>query len=143
MDFLIYQGFLYKKTMKNLSPNYLKKLISVSSAIFILSSIIFATILKDFYLHIIPITFLFITLSSAFFHLKVISAKNKSSIQFNAAFLGAMGIKLLLNIVFIVTYLILYKENAIIFLSYFLALYFIYLVFDVKAILPELKTEKK
>ena len=129
--------------MKNLSTNYLKKIISVSSTVFIISGLAFATVLKDFYLHIIPITFLFVTLSSVLFHKRVISAKKKSSIQFNSAFIGAMGIKLLLNIIFIIIYLVLYKENAIIFISYFLALYFIYLIFDVKAILVELKNEKK
>lgn len=129
--------------MNIFSKKYLKSLTTISGILIFLSIIAFAFIFQESYLHIIPISFLFVILTSIFFHIRVKKGIKKSQAKFNAAFLGATAIKLLLNLAFIIVYLILYRENLIVFISYFMILYFVFLFFDVKTILDEIKYQKK
>jgi len=129
--------------MKVLSSNYLKKVSTVATLIFFVTALLFLTILKDYYIHIIPFILIYLVSSSIFFHRKLILAQNKSTIQFNSAFLASIALKLLFNLIFIIVYLVFYKQNLIVFVSYFMILYFVFLIFDVKAILSEITKFKK
>ena len=128
--------------MKTLSPQYLRKIISLSALVLFVTIALFVSVLEPFYSHIIPITQLFIIFTSLFFHHKMTGALTKSNIQFNTAFLSTTALKLLFNILFISLYIGFVKENVKVFIVYFLLMYFIYLMFDVKSILFEMKIKK-
>ncbi len=128
--------------MKTISPQYLRKLISISTLVLFVTIALFASVFKPYFTYIIPITQLFIIFTSLFFHSKMTGALSKSNIQFNTAFLSTTALKLLFNILFISLYIGFIKENVKVFVVYFLVMYFIYLIFDVKSILFEMKIKK-
>jgi len=128
--------------MKSLNFKYLKNLISITTLLFLLSMVVFFTKYKIYFSHSMILALFYIVLTSLFFHYRVSSAINRSIAQFNAIFMATIAIKLLLNISFIVIYLLLINENTKSFVLYYLFLYFIFLFFDIKEILFELKKEK-
>jgi hypothetical protein len=125
--------------MKKLNFKYLKNLISITTFLFLLTLAVFFTEYKIYFNPAMISALFYIVFTSLFFHYRVSSAMNRSVAQFNATFMATIALKLLSNIIFIVVYLLFIKENTKSFVLYYLFLYFIFLFFDIKEILFELK----
>lgn len=126
-----------------LSKSYIQSMGTFSAAIAFLSILAFATILKPYFSVNIPIAFIFIVFSSVMFHKNIVAAKSKQGTQFNTAFVAALSAKLLGSLFFVLLFLVIYKKEAMPFVLYFITLYFIFLFFEIKLLLKEIKTKKE
>ncbi len=112
---------------------------------FILAGIyvaIFATILKTYYLDIIPTVFLYFASYTWASHKLLTEASLKRPVQFQNIFLGTVTLKIFVSLTLMLVYLFFNKENAKPFLAFTLINYFAFTIFEVSAILQFIKNNK-
>jgi len=101
--------------------------------------IVFKTSLKEYYLPIFWGILALVAILSALFHYSVIQVKEKGVTKFSSRFMMVSGVKMIIYLVLIVSYVFSHPENATSFLISFFVLYLIYTVFEVILIVRYLK----
>ncbi len=84
----------------------------------------------------IVIYFFFLT---AIIHQFLMKANEQSPQNFVRSYMTFTAFKILLNLIVIVIYLFIYRSGAIAFVLSFLALYFVFLIFEIISLQKELK----
>jgi len=123
---------------KDLKSFLIKEAI-LTSFIIIVGFVVFSTFLKDHYLPVYFIILAFISILTAVFHRGILKTKEDKSSKFIYSFMINSGIKMISYLVFIVSYVFIFKEKALNFLIIFLILYVIYTIFDVYLIYQSFK----
>ncbi len=121
--------------------SYIIKIISISIIIAILALAIFYFIIPQYYLPVFPAIILFFIATSIFVHVFLTKAGKKNMRQFSTYFMGSIGIKLFIYMIFIIVYSLIDKENIINFVSQFFILYIIYTFFETTAIMKTLNNQ--
>ena len=111
----------------------------LAATIVLIGYFLFTGALKEYYRNIIPVLLLILYIITAAIHGFLLNAGARDSQKFVRRFMIASGLKLLLFLLIIVVYLLVNREDAIIFLSAFLSFYLIFTVFEVFSILKVLK----
>ncbi len=100
---------------------------------------LFLFVVPDSYFPLFPVVPFFLFAVTIVVHIYLVRASGNDSRKFSAKYLGAMGIKLLIYILFLIVFLFLATEHAIAFLVSFLVCYAVFTLVEVVAILKHLK----
>lgn len=103
-------------------------------AITLIGYLLFTTVLESFYRHVIPLLLVGVYLLTAAVHGFLLLTYKKEPEKFVRRYLLAAGLKIVLYLFFLVIYLLLFPENAAIFLLSFLSFYFLFTLFEVISI---------
>jgi len=122
---------------------FLIKSIIYTLLISIVSVILFQTVLKNYYLPIFWFLLFFIAILTTTFHLYLIRLSKKEFPKFSSNFILISGIKMMIYLVFIISYSFLNPKQAVTFLISFLILYFLYTFFEVIMLISFYKNQKK
>jgi len=114
--------------------NFLKNVLVFCLALTIVSTLLFTTILKGYYLKLFPVQFAVIALVTILSHIRLMNAIRLNVRRFNTTFLALMSIKLLLYLIFILICLLIDRSEAINFVVTFLVLYVCFTIFEVNKI---------
>lgn len=120
---------------------YIYRLLILSLLLTCIGYGLFNYIFPEYYFRLFPILPGFLFTVTIIVHLYLVRASEGDSRQFTSKYLGAMGLKILIYLVFIVVILLLDKAGAIPFLASFLAMYATLTVFEVISILKTLKNK--
>lgn len=127
--------------------SHLKKFIVrgliISLILLITGTVLFTTVLNDFFNVSHPLLLIVIFFTTVIFHRYLISHAEKDTRKFPAKFLGVSGIKMGFYLIIIIVYSILQREHAVSFLLCFIVLYLIFSVFEVISIVNYIKTGNK
>lgn len=101
--------------------------------------ILFNAFLSDYYLPIFWVILALIAILTALFHYSIIQVKEKGVTKFSTRFMMVSGVKMIIYLALIVSYVFSNSEKATPFLISFFVLYLIYTVFEVILIIKYLK----
>ena len=111
----------------------------ISSFVFI----IFYFFLQQYYLPIFPFVILFFAILTILVHIILLKAAKKKLSNFVNMFMIATVAKLFIHLIFIAVYLLVDKINAKPFVVLYLINYFIFTIYEVWALLLDLKNNDK
>ena len=100
---------------------------------------IFLFLVPDAYFPLFPVVPLFLFTVTIIMHVYLVRASENDARKFTSRYLGAMGLKLLIYIVFMVVFLALATQHAVPFLVSFMVCYATFTLVEVIAILKHLK----
>ena len=107
--------------------------------LFLLGSIIYSTLLKSFYISVLPYTVLFFYLTTNLVHAYLLRVSGISGSRFSSQYMAVSFLKMFFYLAVAVVYIILDRENAKPFIAVFLLLYVAYTVFEVVEFLKVVK----
>ena len=100
---------------------------------------IFLFLVPGAYFPLFPVVPLFLFTVTIIMHVYLVRASENDARKFTSRYLGAMGLKLLIYIVFMVVFLALATQHAVPFLVSFMVCYATFTLVEVIAILKHLK----
>jgi len=103
--------------------------------------LVFFFALPQFYLNIFPWLILFFLASNSIVHYVLTKAGKQKITKFSTFFMASTTAKLFLNLIFIVLYVVLNKDDAVVFLIVFFILYVFFTFFETFSLLSDLKNE--
>lgn len=89
------------------------------------------TVLKSFYLPVLPFAVLFFYLATNLVHAYLLGVADKSGSKFTSKYMAVSFIKMFVYLAMAIVYVAMYRENAKSFVAAFLILYIIYTSFEV------------
>ena len=125
--------------MKKRFTKFLFRETILAATIALIGYLLFSGIWKEQYRHFIPALLIVIYLITALVHLVLLKVGMGESQKFVRKYMLASGLKMITYLFFILIYLLLNSDDAIIFLISFLSFYLIFTVFEVFSILNVLK----
>lgn len=114
----------------------------LASALIILTYLLLSFVFPEYYFHLFFLVPLFIFGIINLVHQFLIKASKLNTAQFLSRYIGAMGIKLLIYIMFLLVILLVDRERAVPILIIFLISYLCFTIFEVVSILKYLKNKK-
>ena len=121
---------------------FLLQEIVLTISIGIVSLILFQTVLENYYLPVFWILLAIISILTGVLHYSNIQTSAKKASKFATGFLMVTGIKMMIYLVLITTYVLLNPEKASAFLISFFILYIFYTTFEVLSIIKHLQHKK-
>lgn len=115
----------------------------LAAIITLIGYLLFITILEPYYRNVIPWLLVVVYLLTAAVHGFLLLTYRREPKRFITRYMIASGIKIALYLIFIIIYLILFPENAAIFLLSFLSFYFLFTLFEVFSIHRTVKKNSK
>jgi hypothetical protein len=128
--------------MKNNFFKFIKGLTLYTLLILILGVILFLTVLKNYFLPILPVVLLFYYISTLILHKFMLQISQKDISRFSFKFMMLSLIKMFIYIVFGVLYIVIDEENAVIFLIVYLILYVAYAIYEVRSVMNLINDSK-
>ncbi|MBN2681144.1 MAG: hypothetical protein JXR58_01440 [Bacteroidales bacterium] len=119
--------------------NYFLKLSILSALILLIGAVLFCTVLSQYFVIVMPFVLVFFITLSSILHKVLVNANKLKTARFVPVFMLATFIKLMLCLIFMASYAMADKENAVPFILFFLSLYMIFTSFEVYSILPEVR----
>jgi hypothetical protein len=107
--------------------------------LFLVGSIIYSTILKSFYLSVLPYTVIFFYLTTNLVHAYLLRVAGNSGSRFTSQYMATSFLKLFFYLTVAIVYVIVDRENAKAFIVVFLLLYVVYTIFEVLEFLKVVK----
>lgn len=99
--------------------------------VFLLGGIVYSTILRSFYLPILPVMVIFFYVVTNLVHVYLLRIAGKSSLRFSSQYMAVSFIKMFFLLAVAVLFVILDRANAKVFVANFLLLYVAYTSFEV------------
>ena len=121
---------------------FLIKEFVLTASIGIVAFVLFKTILREYYLNIFWVLLATIAVLTGAMHMLIVNASKKSVAKFTSHFMMITGIKMMIYLVFITTYVLLNPHLASAFLISFFILYLFYTTFEVVIVVRHLKKQK-
>lgn len=118
---------------------YIIRLLVFSTILSAISFGLFTFILPQYYLGIFPYLIAFFVFISILVHSILLKASNFRIAKFSTFYMGSTSVKLFLYIIFLITYVLVDKVNAVPFLLTFFVLYFLFTIFETFSLLIDLK----
>jgi len=128
--------------MKQITRNYLLKLMGLTGIVYLLGFIVFNFFFAAYFnipFLFLPVLFFGITLG---FHTALINASGFEYRKFTTRFMTVFGIKLMLLLVIITSYVFAFPAQAVSFLVTFLLLYVIFTLFETLFIIKLFKSRQ-
>lgn len=117
--------------MEKSVKNYLVKLGALSTILLVLTLILFLSVLNPWFSYVFPIVILYFFLFSVIQHLKLVKCLTNNPRVFNTNYMAWFGIKLFLNLSFVIVYVLLNRSQALSFVAFFGFCYVVYTAFEV------------
>ncbi|MFY9150722.1 MAG: hypothetical protein WAO52_01815 [Prolixibacteraceae bacterium] len=118
---------------------FLLKSTFLTFIVFGLGSILYLTVLKPYFLAVLPFLLLFFYAVTNLVHAYLLKIAGKSSAKFTSQYMATSFIKMFFYVAVAVIYVIFNRENSKIFIANFLLLYTVYTVFEVYEFLKVVK----
>ncbi len=128
--------------MKSNFFKFIKGLTLYTFLILILGTILFLTVLKKYFLLILPFVLLFYYISTLVLHKFMLQISQKDISSFSFKFMILSLIKMFIYIIFGVLYIVIDEENAVIFLIVYLILYVAYAIYEVRSVMNLINESK-
>lgn len=128
--------------MKSNFFKFIKGLTLYTFLILILGAILFLTVLKKYFLLILPFVLLFYYISTLVLHKFMLQISQKDISSFSFKFMILSLIKMFIYIIFGVLYIVIDEENAVIFLIVYLILYVAYAIYEVRSVMNLINESK-
>lgn len=122
--------------------NFFIKELVFTFSVGISAVVLFNTVLSSYYLSVFWIILGIIAILTGIMYYSILRINEKSTAKFTSHFMMFSGIKMILYLVFITSYVFLNQLSAKFFLISFFILYFLYTTFEVFQIVKYLKTNK-
>ncbi len=137
---LEYFGVIFLNKTYKMYKKYFIKLLIFATVISVILFLTFFFVLPQFYLNIFPWLILFFLSSNSIIHYILTKAGKQRITKFSTFFMASTTAKLFLYLIFIVLYVLLNKENAVVFLITFFILYVLFTFFETFSLLNDLKS---
>ena len=121
---------------------FLFNLLVITLSITCLGFGLFYFLFEEYYFKLFPVIPVFMFSVSLIVHLYLVKASAGDLRKFTSKYLGAMGMKILIYLVFIIVFLAINTAKAIPFLASFLAMYAALTIFEVLSILNTMKNNQ-
>jgi hypothetical protein len=128
--------------MKNNLNTFIKGLSLLTLLILGSGVILFLTVFKDYFLHILPVVLIFYYISTIFFHKLMLQISQNDISRFNYKFMMLSLIKMFIYIIFGVLYIVFDEKNAVVFLIVYLLLYVFYAFYEVRSVMNLINDSK-
>lgn len=126
--------------MNSLLKIFIRKILIFSLVLTIIAAIFYLTVLKPYYLHILPVVQIFFIVVNIGVHAWFTKIYiNKQAKVINAVMIATIA-KIFIYVIIITGYLLLYKENALQFIIPFILLYILYTSLEIISIYNTLKS---
>lgn len=125
--FINYKLFILNHGMKS----FIVKSTFLTILVFSLGAILYFTVLKTFYLNILPAMLVFFYLVTNLVHAYLLKIASKSSSRFTSHYMATSFIKMFFYLAVAIVFAVTNKDIAKIFLVNFLLLYVVYTTFEV------------
>lgn len=110
---------------------FLKKSTILTIIIFTIGLIIYSTVLKPFYLTILPVVLVFFYLVTNLVHAYLLKIAVKTSLKFTSQYMATSFLKMFFFLAVAIGYVIYNRDDTKVFILNFLLLYIIYTGFEV------------
>jgi len=121
---------------------FIVKMLIFTMIIIFISSVLFLTVLKLWYLASFPYLAFLIATVTTIGHLLVVKASVMNARRFATAFLTSVSLKLMIYLTFILVYLLIDHSQAIAFVLTFITYYILFTIFEVIQVLNFIKKIK-
>lgn len=129
--------------MLSLGKNFLIKLIAITIVLITIGLILFNTCLSVYSFPAFPFLILYFFSITFITHSILVKYANIRFARFSSIYMLITGVKLFINIIFLVIYIWLYSTTAFAFIISFLITYVSYTVFEVISLLSDLKEKNQ
>ena len=129
--------------MNKLIRKFIIRIILLTIILALISGSVFYFLIPKQYFDTLPFLLIIFPIVSAIIHIQLLKSSQKSLSRFNIAFMLSFMLKLVVYIALAATIISLETENRMSFVITVLLYYLIFTVFDVKAILDDLKIMNK
>ncbi|PXX97026.1 hypothetical protein DF185_18550 [Marinifilum breve] len=126
--------------MEKKYKSYILRLGLISVFLLIGSSTLFLTVLKPWFNYIFPFVILYFFLFNSFQHFKLLKLSKGDPRVFHTNYMAWFGIKLFLNLSFVIVYVLLNRAQALSFVLFFAFCYVVYTTFEVIALSKTLRS---
>ena len=127
--------------MEKKYKNYILKLGVLSFSMLVISVVMYLTILKPWFNYIFPFVILYFFLINSIQHFKLLKSSKGSPQVFHTNYMAWFGIKLFLNLAFVIVYVLLNRTQALSFVLFFAFCYVVFTVYEVIALTRTLRSE--
>jgi hypothetical protein len=128
--------------MENNFLKFIKGLTYYTLIILGVGIVLFLTVLKSYFLIILPIVLIFYYISTLVLHKFMLKISQKDISRFSFKFMMLSLIKMFVYIIFGVLYIIIDEENAVTFLVVYLILYVAYAIYEVRSVMNLINESK-
>lgn len=128
-------GSTFKKTLMGL--------VGLSALSIIIGLLLFRTVFAGHYFSLFPVLVVIFLLVNGFFFYMFFRSMHKTDAQFIRFFMASSGIKIMVYLMIILTYVLIVPQNAIPFTVTLLLLYIVFTVYDLLIMLHVLKRKKE
>ncbi len=119
---------------------YIPKIITFTVLLAIVGTVLFSTVIQQYYFKTFPFIFIIFITVSIIVHSIMLKADKKTPIKFNTAFMLGFIIKLFTYIIYSGIILYFDKTNIKSFIITIMTLYICYTIFNIKQILTDVKS---
>ncbi len=119
---------------------YIYRLGLISLVLLIGSFSLFLTVFEQWFNYVFPFVILYFFLFNCFQHYKLLKLSKGEPRVFHTNYMAWFGIKLFLNLSFIIIYVLLNRAQALSFVLFFAFCYVVYTVFEVIALTRTLRS---
>jgi hypothetical protein len=121
--------------------SYIYKLGVISIVLLIGSVTLFLTVLETWFNYIFPFVILYFFLFNSIQHFKLLKVSKGDPRIFHTNYMAWFGIKMFLNLSFVLIYALLNKAQAVSFILFFAFCYVVYTTFEVIALSKTLRSD--
>lgn len=126
--------------MEKKYKSYILRLGLISVFLLVGSSALFLTVLKPWFNYIFPFVILYFFLFNSFQHFKLLKLSKGDPRVFHTNYMAWFGVKLFLNLSFVIVYVLLNRSQALSFVLFFAFCYVVYTTFEVIALSKTLRS---
>ena len=131
--------YIIIKRNKEKMNHFVRKFVLFSVILIVISTILYLTLLKSFYVKSFPLQVLLIGSLTLFSHLRLIKACEQNIRRFTTVYMLSVTLKLMTYLSFLLISLLIDHSNTLVFVLTFFALYTSFTVFEVIQVLKFLK----
>lgn len=121
---------------------FVTKSILLTIIVLALGGILYATVLRPYYLPVLPVLLIFFTGFTNLIHSYFLKSVQKAGAKFSARYMAVSFIKMFFYLAVAVVYVIFNREHAGIFLVNFMILYIVFTVFEISELRKVVKQVK-
>lgn len=119
------------------------KILIFTTLVFIISFVLFSTVLKIWYFPAYPYQILLIALVTTIGHLWILKAAGQNTRRFTTAYMASVTLKLMVYLTFMLVYLLIDHSQVIPFAITFITFYISFTIFEVVQVLNYIKKHSK
>ncbi|WP_127343200.1 hypothetical protein [Ancylomarina longa] len=124
--------------MEKIFKRYVFRLLIITAVLFVLSTIMYLTVLKEWFNYIFPFVIIYFLLFNTIQHYKLLKSSKGNPRAFFTNYMLWFGVKLGLNLTFILVYVLLNRAQALSFVLFFAFCYIVYTIYEVIALIKSL-----